>query len=370
MTIRIRLLSLCVLWGWLALEGLSVQGQAIQPRFIDLSNEPAFAPKGGTLGLQRHISMHVIANDEVVIASDLYGLCDANKAQNVYTILIVDPATGGVLSRRTIQARPGSHQVILDANRRPVLVSDRALQVLDSKSLATIRTVYFQEPNADVTDSQDEAGAENTCGFRSFRLSVTPDSRRIEVEIPHHAQKNTDLFLIDGETLEFVRTHVAGFVPEFSIGFTAVYEHKERRQWYWSDGVKDIAVCGKCDYVDVLSPESIVIGLDNELSVEVGSNTVWNTHLAGTRDDFATSSKGDRFVIFSSGGNGPFRGRLSSMLTVYDVTRRSAKRLPNITIKQTGNIEGGLRSAIAMSSNGLQVAVFLEGRIALYNLHG
>jgi hypothetical protein len=100
----------------------------------------------------------------------------------------------------------------------------------------------------------------------------------------------------------------------------------------------------------------------------IHGKAVWNTHHPGMREGLATSAKGDRFVILSAGSYELFRKGISFTPTVFDVTHKSAKRLPGLFEKQAGDIEGGLRSAIAMSADGLQVAAFVNGRIALYNL--
>jgi hypothetical protein len=259
--------------------------------------------------------------------------------------------------------------LVINVDKQPVLISKRSLQVLDSKSLETIRTIDFQDSHANALTSPPHSDEEDTCSTRPFRVSVTPDSSRIEVEIPHHVAKNTNLIRIDGRTLDFVQTLVPGFVPEFRIGFGGVYEHKQRRQWYWSEGAEDTQLCDICDYLDVLAPHSIVIGTDNQLSVRVEGETAWETHFAGMRDDLSASSKGDSFVVLSSGGNGLFRGGLSFSTTVFGVSHRSVRRLPSISVHQTGPVEGGERTAVAMSEDGSQVAAFVNGRIAFFDLH-
>jgi hypothetical protein len=302
------------------------------------------------------------------LASDLYGRCDDNKKDNGYAILVLNVSTGAVVARRTIPAAPNSLYLVINVDKQPVLISKRSLQVLDSKSLETIRTIDFQDSHANALTSPHPSDEEDICSTRPFRVSVTPDTSRIEVEIPHHAEKNTDLITIDGRTLEFVQTLVPGFVPEFRIGFRGVYEHKQRRQWYWSDGAEDTQLCDICDYLDVLSPHSIVIGTDNQLSVQVEGATAWKTHFAGMRDDFSASSNGDSFVVLSSGGNGLFRGGLSFSAAIFGVSGRNVRRLPSISVHETGPIEGGIRTTVAMSEDGSQVAAFVNGRISFYDL--
>lgn len=335
---------------------------ALKAQAIDLTDEPAFAPRQGSLTeSQIPLSMKFISADQIFIASDLYDRCNDERNKNIYEILSINPLTGAVTRRRTIPAPPHSFELILDAKHRPLLVSQSSIQVLNPKSLDTAQAISFDSASSADTRGSDDDNEQGDCSEVNFQTSVTPDSEHILVAVTKRRSRTTNLYQIDGETLNVTRKSILGYLPNFNVGFEGLYEQTHRRQWDWNNGNDSVQICLSCDFLDVLSVNSIVTTADARVSVKNGTSVLWSTHFSGTRDSFDSDQKGNRFAILAATGGGLFDSGLREALFVFDVPLRKVRRIRISTVKQSGSVRGGGRSAIAFLKNGLQIAVFVNG---------
>lgn len=338
---------------------------ALKAQAIDLSGEPAFAPRQGSFTeSQIPLSMKFISADQIIIASDLYDRCNDERNKNIYVILSINPLTGDVTSRRKIPAPPGSFDLILDTKLRPLLVSQSSIQVLIPNSLDTAQTISL-----DTTRSADARGSDDKehgdCWEINLRTSVTPDSKHIMVAVTKRLTRTTNLYQVDGETLSVTQKSITGYLPNFQVGFEGLYEQSPRRQWDWTNGKDSMQVCVSCDFLDVLSANSIVTTFDTRVSVQNGTSIVWSTRFSGMRDSFDSDQNGNRFAILAATGGGLFDSDLRETLFVFDAPLRKVRRIRISSVKQSGPVQGGGRSALALSENGLRIAVFVKGRLTV-----
>jgi hypothetical protein len=265
--------------------------------------------------------MKFVSADQILIASDLYDRCNDERNKNIYVILSINPLTGAVTRRRMIPAPPGSFDLILDANRRPLLVSQSSIQVLNPKSLDTAQAISFDSARSGGSDDNEQGD----CWAVNFQTSVTPDSEHILVAVTKRPSRTTDLYEIDGETLNVTRKSMMGYLPKFTVGFEGVYEHTHRRQWDWNKGNDSVQICLPCDFLDVLSVNSIVTTADARMSVQNGRSLLWSTHFSGMRDSFDSDQKGNRFAILAATGGGLFDSNVRETLFVFDVPLRKVR---------------------------------------------
>ncbi len=149
---------------------LTALSQVLGAQVIDLSSEPAFAPRVGSLiETQISLGMKIISNNRILISSDLYTRCDDARETNVYTILEIDTRTGVISNRRAIPALPHSFSLMLDANQRPLLVSKSSIHVLAPTSLKTTETIDLNGPEADAEDANEKV----QCAWNGLRTSAT-----------------------------------------------------------------------------------------------------------------------------------------------------------------------------------------------------
>jgi hypothetical protein len=342
------------------LNSLTLKAQA-----IDLASEPAFAPRTDSL-VENNIllSMKIISPDQMLIASDLYDRCNPERGKNIYVILAIDLLNRTVTNRRIISALPGSFDLILDVNHRPLLISQSSIQVLNPKSLDTAETLTLDGAESSMYRGAPDEDRDD-CAEINFRTSTTPDSKHIMVAVAQRRSQTTNLYQIDGETLGVTRKSIIGYMPNFQIGFEGIFEQSHRRQWNWVNGNGDIPVCMSCDFLDVLSVNSIVTMVDTRVSVQSGARVVWSTSFAGMRDSFASDQRGNRFALLATTGVGPFNSLQHETLFIFDVTKRKVRRIQNFSVKQSGSVRGSGRSAIAWSNDGVQVVIFLGGRLTV-----
>jgi hypothetical protein len=305
--------------------------------------------------------MKMISNDRILIASDLYNSCVNEAEKNVYTILEIDPGTGAISNRRVIPALPRSFRLMLDASRRPLLVSKSSIQVLDPTSLETTETINLNGLGTD-------AGVDKAyCGWNNlFRTSATPDSKLITLSVSEPNRKPGGVYQVDGATLKITQLPLEAFRVDFRTGFDGFYDNVKLRQWSWTNTVESRPVCEACNYVDVLSASNILITTNGMVFVRSTTDTIWNPKFSGERDSFDSTPAGNRFAILSAVGYTLFHHGLVFKLFVFDVPHRNVKQIQSFPVQQSGPITGDVvRSAVAFSPDGSQIAVFVNGRLTL-----
>jgi hypothetical protein len=341
----------------------------LQSQVIDLSSEPAFAARASGLTENRiPLSIKAVSEDRLLVASDLNARCDDDSGSNIYTIAAIDLHAGAIVRKRTIAAPPGSFVLILDANRRPLLVSKASIQVLDPASLETKETISLKTPKSEDTPEPSILKENGPCSDIPFRYSATPDSKLIEVAVFDRGTDTTNLYQINGQSLRVTQASIEGSLPDFRTGFDAMYVPKFP-QWYGNSGKESLPICEKCDYLDVLSTSYIETTHNNTVSVQRGTETIWSSKFAGMRDSFDSDWKGNKFAILAATRSGAFGTGVSETVFLFDVLHRNVRRFRGLSlVKRSGPVQGGGRATITFLPNGSQVVVFVGGRLVLISV--
>jgi hypothetical protein len=339
----------------LLLSGAHIEAQRWT---VDLSREFSALSNGSEARplLYSPIALQFVDDDNFLLGFDHFDRCDDQQRANEYTLLLISAANGAIKASRSFPALPESLHLVGASKSGPLVISRHSVQVIDKKSLETLRTISLS------ADSGKASDAELPCYSSLFGVSSTPDGSRIIVK------DDQDIYDIDASSLQIRRSRLPRRTGELVAGYAGEFVHSKRRAWTWrsdADGGKEQSVCDQCDHVDVLSPTDVLISTNEDFSVLRGGNeTIWKTHRMGMRDDFDADAAGTRFVVLMSEGNGPLLPHLWFRPIVFDVEKKKSAVLHSIP----GRSDGGNPTAAAISADGDQVAVFCNGKIAYYDL--